>query len=58
MLKGCANPLNSSKSARSDPTANEAFIEVGILFLSSLTQIVTLSCSLKTRPDLYQWSKN
>ena len=43
-------PLKAFNSALKEPTAKEAFNLIGILFASAVTQIVTLSLSLKTLP--------
>ena len=50
ILNEFANPLKDFSSALNDPTAKDAFNFIGILFLSAVTQIVTLSFSLKTLP--------
>ena len=46
-----ANPLKAFNSALKEPTANDAFNLIGILLSSAVTQIVTLSLSLKILPD-------
>ena len=56
ILNEFANPLKDFSSALNDPTAKDAFNFIGILFLSAVTQIVTLSFSLKTL-RLYRGSK-
>ena len=43
--------IDPIKEAFKDPTNKSALINNGILFASSLTQIVRLSFSLKTLPD-------
>ena len=51
ILNEFANPLKAFNSALKEPTANDAFNLIGILLSSAVTQIVTLSLSLKILPD-------